>query len=115
MTAVAAFAALALPLIALPALVGAFTKWWLKSKLRPKTEVGLAAGALYVLLLAILGGILNARAEGEDFMAIPFLMIFLGVLGVPIAVAVALRVRSTIEARAKPAPNMSLQRTRRRG
>jgi len=98
MRTVGAVASLALPLIILPALVGGIIRWWLKTKLQPKIQVGVAAGALYMILLSVFGGLLGASdlAGAEGFMALSFLLLFFGMLGVPIAVGIALRVRRSI-------------------
>jgi glucan phosphoethanolaminetransferase (alkaline phosphatase superfamily) len=93
-----AVASLALPLIVLPALVGGIMRWWLKRRLRPTLQVAIAAAALYVILLIGTGIWLSATelAEGEGFIGLQFLLLFLAILGIPIAVAVALWVRSSI-------------------
>jgi hypothetical protein len=96
MTALGAAASLALPLVALPILVGGVMRWWLKTKLRSKVEVGAAAAALYIVLLYGFGLLVGVSDPGAEVEGSAFLLLFLGLLGVPLAVAVALRVRSVI-------------------
>ena len=109
MTGIADAASLVVPLVALPALVGAIMRWCLQIRLRPQIEVGVAAGALQLILVLILGGLVCGRSlvgyEGrQEPEGLSSLFFFFGVLGIPIAVAIALRVRAVIARNAgKPA------------
>jgi hypothetical protein len=97
MNAIGALASLALPLVALPALVGGVIRWWLKTKMRTAIEVAVGAAALYTILLVCLNMWLGTTefAEGE-VEGSSFLFLFLAILGIPVAVAVALWVRSSM-------------------
>jgi hypothetical protein len=100
MTDVAGAAVLALPVIILPIFVGVIMRMWLKTKVESSIAVGLAAVALHVSLLAVLAVLLRrsdlAGAEaGDGVQGLSGLFLF-GMLGTPIAVAVALRIRTVV-------------------
>ena len=84
-------------------------RWWLQIRLRSQIEVGVAAGALQLILVSIVGGFVCGRSlvgyEGrQESEGLSSLFFFFGALGIPIAVAVALRIRAVIARNAgKPA------------
>ena len=79
-------------------------KWWLRTKLRPKVAVCAAAAALYLVFLYPFGFLLDVIDPGAEVEGRSFFMLFLGILGAPLAMAVALRVRSVI---ARDEPRMA--------